>query len=112
MNITTQWNITHMNAHPSLDGMENVISHVVWTCTATDADSGETVKEQAQLSMGLPSTTQFTAFSSLTEAEVLTWVKQILGESVVAQVENNVKTALVTKLAPIVMIEDLPWAKK
>jgi len=75
MNITYDWKITAMKKAPVLEGLSDVITHIRFDYTGTDADSGETHVFPGACPIGLPDAENFTELASLTEADVIEWVK-------------------------------------
>ena len=75
MNITYSWKITALKKAPSLDGLSNVITHVRFDYTGTDADSGESHTFHGACPIGAPSADNFSEITTLTEEQVIEWAK-------------------------------------
>jgi hypothetical protein len=75
MNITYTWKITALKKAPSLDGLSNVITHIRFDYTGTDADSGESHTFHGACPVGAPNPENFTDIVTLTEADVIEWAK-------------------------------------
>ena len=75
MNITYDWKITALKKAPSLDGLSNVITHIRFDYTGTDADSGESHTFHGACPVGAPNADSFTEITSLTEADVISWAQ-------------------------------------
>ena len=54
MNITYDWKITALKKAPSLDELSNVITHIRFDYTGTDADSGESHTFHGACPVGAP----------------------------------------------------------
>ena len=75
MNITYDWKITALKKAPSLDGLSNVITHIRFDYTGTDADSGESHTFHGACPVGAPNPDSFNEITNLTEADVIEWAK-------------------------------------
>ena len=75
MDLSYEWKITAMKKAPSLDELSDVITHINFTYTGTDADSGESSVFNGACPIGLPDSENFTALADLTEADVIEWAK-------------------------------------
>ena len=75
MNLTYSWKITALKKAPSLDGLSNVITHIRFDYTGTDADSGESHTFHGACPVGAPDAENFTAIETLTEADIIEWAK-------------------------------------
>ena len=75
MNITYDWKITALKKAPSLDGLSNVITHIRFDYTGTDADSGESHTFHGACPVGAPNPDAFSEITTLTEADVIEWAK-------------------------------------
>ena len=75
MNITYSWKITALKKAPSLDGLSNVITHVRFDYTGTDADSGESHTFHGACPIGAPDADNFSEITTLTEEQVIEWAK-------------------------------------
>ena len=75
MNITYDWKITALKKAPSLDGLSNVITHIRFDYTGTDADSGESYTFHGACPVGAPNPDAFSEITTLTEADVIEWAK-------------------------------------
>jgi len=75
MNLTYEWKITALKKAPSLDGLSNVITHIRFNYTGTDADSGESHTFHGACPVGAPNPENFADITTLTEADVIEWAK-------------------------------------
>lgn len=75
MNITYDWKITALKKAPTLDGLSNVITHIKFDYTGTDAESGESHTFNGACPVGPPSADNFAGIETLTEAMVIEWAK-------------------------------------
>ena len=75
MNLTYSWKITALKKAPSLDGLSNVITHIKFNYTGTDAESGESHTFHGACPVGAPDAENFTSIETLTEADIIEWAK-------------------------------------
>lgn len=107
MAITFTWVVESMDCYPSVDGKTDVAKTVRWRCNATDGTQHAATYGSVDLDpyvAGSP----FTAFASLTQADVVGWVKAKLGTSGVAAIEKRLSDEIT---APAVVTPKLPWVK-
>lgn len=108
--ITYQWLVEGMDCFPSSAGQIDVAKTVRWRCNATDGMNTATTYGSVDLDpyvAGSP----FTAFSSLTQSDVLGWVKAKLNatiSTVTADIEAKLAAEITT---PAVITLRLPWVK-
>lgn len=76
MNMSYEWAITAMKKAPTLDGLSNVITHVNFNYTGTDADSGHSFVFHGACPLVAPQEDdEFIALEDLTEAKVIEWAQ-------------------------------------
>jgi hypothetical protein len=79
MNMSYEWAITAMKKAPTLDGLSNVITHINFKYTGTDADSGHSAVFNGACPLVVPeegyAEGDFIALADLTEAKVIEWAK-------------------------------------
>lgn len=76
MNMSYEWAITAMKKAPTLDGLSNVITHVNFNYTGTDADSGLVGIFHGACPLAAPEEgTEFIELGDLTEAKVIEWAQ-------------------------------------
>jgi hypothetical protein len=97
-----------MDAYPEQDGETDVVFNVHWTLTGTDGTySGNVYGSQ---SVTVDPEAPFTPYADLTQAQVIGWVKDALGEEQVASLEANVAEQIANQINPPVVTPDLPWS--
>ena len=108
-NITKTWSIVSMAARPSVDGMQDVLSVVDWKLVVS-ADTGEQVEHSGSSRLGLPTADGiFVDYNTLTEEQVVEWVKEAVGLRVVEKLEATLTSMLFDQLYPITRVNTLPW---
>ena len=76
------WKILHMDRLATSDGRNDVVKNVFWYCSDSDANGNYGYcYGNTQLSVTGISDDDFTSYSSLTEADVIQWVKDDLAAS-------------------------------
>jgi hypothetical protein len=97
-----------MDAYSELDGETDVVFTVHWTLNGTDG----TYNGSAYGSVGVELSTSgaFTPYEDLTEAQVVSWVQDALGEEQVASYEANVAQQISDQVDPPVVTPPLPWS--
>lgn len=108
MPITNTWAVVQMDAYPEYDNEQDVVFNVHWTLTGTDGTyNGSVYGSQA---VTLDSGATFTPYADLTEAQVIGWVQDALGEEQVAAYEANVAQQIENQINPPVVTPPLPWS--
>lgn len=109
MTITYTWSVVQMDAYPEADGHTEVVFTVHWTLTGTDgAYTGSVYGSQG---VSLDPDAPFTPYADLTEAQVIGWVQDAMGEEQVAAYDANVAQQIENQINPPVVTPPLPWAE-
>lgn len=107
MAITNTWAVVQMDCYPELDGDTDVVFTVHWTLNGTDGTYAGSVYGSVGVTLDEGGT--FTPYASLTEAQVIGWVKDALGEEQVAAYEASVAQQIADQANPPVVNPPLPW---
>jgi hypothetical protein len=110
MTTTYTWSIPKNGLRvQTVEGQENTVTHVNFIVTATDG--ANTASLQNSVRVPLDANAVFVPFASLTEAKVITWVKDNLGNKVAA-FEKMLNKQLENKANPPARpaVVELPWA--
>ena len=107
MAITNTWAIVQMDAYPEFDGNTDVVFTVHWTLNGTDGEHTGSVYGSSAVLLNEGGT--FTPFANLTEAQVIGWVHEALGEESVAGFEASVAEQIANQINPPVVSPALPW---
>ena len=101
------WKINSLDAYPDVDGEVDVVFTAHWNLTATDGEySGRVYGSQG---ITHDASEPFTPYTSLTEDQVVGWVKAAMGEETVAAHEANVLQQIEDQKNPKVVTPPLPW---
>ena len=106
---TYTWSILQMSVMPVLDGQTDVVVSAQWNILGED--QGYTYNLAGWQNFTLQQGEGFTPYDQLTEAQVVQWVKDTLGENGVASMEASVEGSLNALINPPVqpVIATLPW---
>ena len=107
MATTYTWAVVQMDAYPQVDGKSEVVFNVHWTLTGEEA--GFTGSVYGSQAVTLDPDAPFTPYASLTQDQVIGWVKDALGDEQVASLEANVAEQINNQVAPSVVNPPLPW---
>lgn len=112
MELTYTWALTSLRKADAGD-LSNVIVQTHWTCTGTDADGNAGVFNGATpFDPDVVDPDNFHAYETLTEEQVLGWIKGIVVGDYWDHVEGQIIRAVKAKINPPVEVvaQDFPWA--
>ena len=107
MAITNTWAVVQMDAYPEYEGNADVVFTVHWRLDGVDGEHAGGV--YGSVGLTLDPDAPFAPYASLTEAQVIGWVKDALGEEAVAAAEANVAQQIADQANPPVVNPPLPW---
>lgn len=83
MAVTIEWKVLSLKVRNDYSNLQNMIVRVEWNCVAKyiDTDINGTGGVQGETFLGVPDG-NFVPFEQLTEAQIISWVHQILGNKV------------------------------
>ena len=108
MATTYTWIVAQMDCYPEHEGQTDVVFNVHWRCNGEDGEYAGSV--YGTQSLTLDPEAPFTPFADLTEAQVIGWVKDAMGEEAVAALEANIDGQIANAKNPPVVNPALPWA--
>ena len=108
MAITYNWIIEAMDVVPKEGELVNVVSVVHWRRKGTEVIDGKTYTAEVYSTYNCPSpsSTDFTAYPDLTQAQVESWLNAGLD---VASIDQNIATQIEQQINPAVVTPPLPW---
>ena len=109
MNISYEWAITALKKAPTLDELSNVVTHVQFRYTGTDADSGESAVFNGACPIGAPDSENFIAMGDLTEADVIAWAQANHPVDHMNEVIQKEISAKITQTNVEVTGDDVSW---
>jgi hypothetical protein len=107
MAITNTWSVVQLDAYPEFEGKADVVFTVHWRLDGVDGDHAGGA--YGAVGLTLDPDAPFAPYASLTEAQVIGWVKDALGEEAVAAAEANVAQQIADQANPPVVNPPLPW---
>lgn len=107
MAITYNWTVAQLDAYPTYENHTDVVFTVHWRMDGTDGE--HTAGVYGSVGLTLDPEADFTPYADLTEAQVVGWVKDALGEEQVAGYEDNVAAQIDALVNPPVVTPPLPW---
>lgn len=107
MAITYNWHIAALDCYPEHEGNTDVVFVAHWRMDGTDGDHTAGVYGSVGLTLDPEAT--YTPYADLTEAQVVGWVKDALGEEQVEAYEANVAAQIDALVSPPVVTPALPW---
>lgn len=107
MAITNTWSIQQLDAYPEAEGHNDVVFGVHWRLDGVDGEHAGGV--YGSVGVTLDADAPFAPYASLTEAQVIGWVKDALGEEQVAAYEASIAQQIADQANPPVVHPALPW---
>lgn len=107
MTVSYLWHIAALDCYPEYEGHTDVVFTAHWRCDGTDGEY--TAGVYGSVGLTLDPDAPFTPFADLTEAQVVGWVKDALGEEQVAAYEANIDKQIADQINPPVVNPPLPW---
>jgi hypothetical protein len=105
---TITWQIEQMSCYPQELGETDVVFSAAWRVNGTDGTYNATVYGSQSLSP-YDGKTPFTPYADLTQAQVIGWVQDIMGEEQVAAINANIEQQIESQVNPTVVTPQLPW---
>lgn len=109
MSIAYNWTIAQLDCYPEYEGNADVVFTVHWRCDGSDGEHTAGIYGSVGLTLDPEAT--FTPLADLTEAQVIGWVQDALGDEQVASYEENIATQIAALVNPPVVTPDLPWGQ-
>ena len=104
------WLITQLDRQETKDSLSDVVLNVNWYAYETKTVDGEDYsgKESGTVTLNAPDSSNYKAYKSLTQDEVITWVKNVLGTDEITKIETSIATQI-TKATEPKVVSGLPW---
>ena len=103
-----QWVISQLNCAVESEGLPDVINMIHWRYNATQVDGDKTwfADTYGASSVAQPNPQNFIPYADVTEAEVISWLEEILPvEAMQLALENNIAL----QINPVEVTLPLPW---
>jgi hypothetical protein len=98
------WSIISMETQKQLDGLTDVVISANWMCN----DDNNIVRNSGSVKFDPPQAT-FVPYDQLTQAQVIQWVFDYLGEDKVLSIEADLTAQLAYQENPPVVVLPNPW---
>lgn len=105
--IEYKWGFPAFDVTYSVGELQNVVSTVHWTLTATEGTY--TASTYGSLGVDEPAPEQFVAYEELTEEEVIQWVTDTMGEEQVQSMEDRLASQIKSQKEPVSGTMTPPW---
>lgn len=105
--MNTVWNIQKLYT-TNENGMSNIVTRAAWQVKATEGDQYAVINGDTGLAA--PTLSSFIEYNNLTEEQVLSWVKAVLGPEKVQFMENQVIADLEKRMATSSSTTQFPWS--
>lgn len=108
MTTTYTWTVTMLECVPAANGLQNIVQTIRWKLSGDDGVNSTEINNVTTINP--PDSGEFIQYSSLTEAQVITWLTDALGEHGVTEAKSLVDKILELIANPPVVTPELPWA--
>lgn len=105
---TYTWLITALDCIPNVDGKTDYVVVAHWTCSGTDGTYTGVVYNTATFTVD-PTKADYVPYDQLTEAEVVLWVQESLGNDTEQAVYRSIDTQIEGQANPTIVTPPLPW---
>lgn len=110
---TVTWQIEQMSCYPNVDNYIDVVFSVTWRVNGVDNTSSTPLYATVYGSQSVAPYTEgapFIPYADLTQAEVIGWVQNAMGESQVAAINANIEQHIKNLINPPSVVLPLPWS--
>jgi len=105
--VNFKWVIVQLDTKPQEQGLQDVVSLIHWRRNASD---GSYIAESyGTMPCETPSSTDFTAYPDLTQAQVESWLEAGLD---LASIDSNLEEQIALQKNPPIVVLPLPWIKE
>jgi hypothetical protein len=106
--ITYNWSVNSMEVLPNFDGEQNVVVNVQYTFSGVEGNYSSQISDNMDF---IYSGGSFTPYEDLTEAQVIGWVQNRLGATLISSMEAGIKAQIDSQKTPPLTPEilPLPW---
>lgn len=108
MATTYTWTINAMDCYPTHEGQTDVVYTIHYSVSGADGDY--TGSSYGTVGVTYDPATPFVPYASLTQSQVVGWVKAALGDEQVASIESGISNQIANAKNPTSVTPSLPWA--
>lgn len=103
--VTYNWDCKTVDTYPTHAGKSDVVYNVHWRVTGVSdqVDSNGNPYSSTNIGTQVLNTedlSNFTAFDTVVHSDVISWVKEAMGEEVVASIESGIKSQIDNLITP------------
>jgi len=102
-----EWKINQLECYPQHEGQTDVVFVVHWDRVATDGTYNARI--YGSQSVTLDPDAPFTAYADLTEAQVIGWLEDAMGEETLEAQKASLDKQIEDQINPPVLRPALPW---
>jgi hypothetical protein len=105
------WTISSLECKTNENGLTNVVYKVYWKCIVTETIGETTYSSEMSASLNIPSPNpdNFIQYESLTEEQVITWVKDTFGVVGVQEIYDLLQNNINEQINPTIISLTPPW---
>lgn len=104
------WTISSLDVAPSEDTLIDVIKVAHWRYRATDSADALTTEAYGAQGFVSPDSASYTPFDSVTEAQVVEWIEDAIGEEGMDAMNASLAVAIENLRNPPIVTMPVPWA--
>ena len=105
--ITYTWSISKLDCAPAENGLTNIVKVIHWGLTGVD-ENGVSASMSNSYPLSTPSPEAFTDYSTLTEANVISWLESNLDVGYIKSILSN---EISSQYNPPITSLPLPWIR-
>lgn len=109
MATSYNWTVYRMESIPQIDDKTDVVIQCYWNCLGSN--SGYSAHIYDDVALEYNPNNSFISYADLTPEIVLGWVKTVLGDKKVAEIENSIDSQIRALINPAKVSLPLPWEK-
>jgi hypothetical protein len=110
MTITYTWTISSLDVAPSDDTLTDVIKVAHWRYRITDSADDLTTEVYGAQGFVAPDPASFTPFDTVTEAQLVGWIEDAIGEDGMDAMNASLEASLENLRNPPIVTMPVPWA--
>lgn len=108
--ISYNWSIvSKLDVKTNIGSFKDVVHRVHWICDAVN-ENGTRSTARGRINLPEPSG-EFIAFSDLTEAKILDWVQEKIGNEKMAEIQQTLTANIDKKENPEIVRKRAPWVE-
>jgi len=102
------WTISALDCIPQVGSLTDYVCTSHWSCSGTDGTFTGSCYSTVSFAVN-PDKPNYTPYNELTEAEVIQWTQEALGEEQVAAIYTSIDSQIENAKNPPIVVLPLPW---